>query len=131
MRKALSLFVKAAVTLLLLYFTLASVNMRAVMDRLSQIDLRWVALGLILLFVQIVLLALRWRQVVLRCGANLPSPQSLRFTMIGAFFNQTLPSSVGGDAVRIWLLRKETNWRVAAYSVFLDRVVGVVVLAGL
>ena len=101
------------------------------MQRLSQIDLRWIGLGLLLLLVQIVLLSARWRQVIIRCGADLLFPQALRFTLIGSFFNQTLPSSVGGDAVRIWLLRKQTNWRVAAYSVFLDRVIGVVVLAAL
>jgi uncharacterized membrane protein YbhN (UPF0104 family) len=33
--------------------------------------------------------------------------------------------------MRIWLVAKPTNWRIATYSVFLDRVVGVTVLAGL
>ena len=31
--------------------------------------------------------------------------QSLRFTLIGAFFSQTLPSTIGGDAARMWFLR--------------------------
>jgi uncharacterized protein (TIRG00374 family) len=51
--------------------------------------------------------------------------------MIAAFFNQTLPSSIGGDAIRVWLVGKHANWRVAAYSVLLDRVVGTVALASL
>ena len=54
---------------------------------------------------------------------------ALRFSMIGQFFNQTLPSSIGGDATRIWLLGRRTGWRAATYSVLLDRVVGVVALA--
>ena len=33
--------------------------------------------------------------------------------------------------MRIWLAAKPSNWRTATYSVFLDRVIGVVVLAGL
>jgi hypothetical protein len=49
--------------------------------------------------------------------------------MAGLFCNQTLPSSVGGDAVRIWTAGKQTNWRIATYSVLIDRVVGVVSLA--
>ena len=49
--------------------------------------------------------------------------------MIATFFNQTLPSSVGGDAMRIWFLGKQSNWRVASYSVLLDRMIGVVALA--
>jgi hypothetical protein len=129
MRKALPLLIKAAVSGLLLYFTLAAVNIGAVKDRFSQIDARWIALGLLLLLIQVFVLALRWRQIVIRCGAGLPLPQAFRLSMIATFFNQTLPSSVGGDAVRIWLLGKQSNWRVAAYSVFLDRVIGVVALA--
>lgn len=131
MRKALSLLIKAAVSGLLLYFTLAAVNIGAVKDRLGQIDPRWIGLGLLLLLVQVFVLAVRWRLIVIRCGANLPLPQAFRFSMIAVFFNQTLPSSVGGDAIRIWLVGKQANWRVAAYSVFLDRVIGVVALAAL
>ena len=68
---------------------------------------------------------------MIRCGTALTLARSFRYSMIGAFFNQTLPSSVGGDAMRIWLVGKHANWRAAAYSVFLDRVVGVVALASL
>jgi uncharacterized protein (TIRG00374 family) len=129
MRKALSLVVKVAVSALLLYVALRSVDIASVKDRFSQIDLRWIGIGLLLLLVQVFVLAMRWRLIVIRCGANLPLPQAFRFSMIGAFFNQTLPSSVGGDAVRIWLVSKQANWRVAVYSVLLDRVVGIVALA--
>jgi glycosyltransferase 2 family protein len=129
MRRILSLVIKAAVSGLLLYFALNLVNLGTVASRLSQIDLSWIALGLLLLAVQTFLLALRWGQIVAACGATLPLARLFRFSIIAMFFNQTLPSSVGGDAVRIWLAGKQTNWRIAAYSVFLDRVVGVVALA--
>lgn len=129
MRKALSLLAKVVVSGLLLYFALSAVNRSAVIGRLSQIDLRWVGLGLLLLLLQVFVLALRWQQIVVHCDAKLPLAQAFRFSMIATFFNQTLPSSVGGDAIRIWLVGKQANWRVAGYSVFLDRVIGVVALA--
>ena len=50
--------------------------------------------------------------------------------MIGAFFNQTLPSSIGGDAVRLWLVnRTGAGWRAATYSILTDRAVGLIALA--
>jgi uncharacterized membrane protein YbhN (UPF0104 family) len=131
MRKLLALLIKAAASGLLLYFAFSAVNIDAVKDRFSQIDPRWIGLGLMLLLVQVFLAALRWRRIIVQCGADLSLAQSSRINMIAAFFNQTLPSSVGGDAVRIWLLGKRTNWRVAAYSVLLDRVIGVVALAAI
>ena len=50
--------------------------------------------------------------------------------MIGTFFNQTLPSAIGGDAVRLWLVaRAGAGWRAATYSIFVDRAVGLIALA--
>jgi uncharacterized membrane protein YbhN (UPF0104 family) len=46
------------------------------------------------------------------------------------FFNQTLPSSIGGDAVRLWLVaRAGSGWRAATYSIFVDRAIGLIALA--
>lgn len=131
MRNAVSLLVKAGVSGFLLYFALNFVNIGTVTSRLSRIEPGWLALGMLALAVQILLLAIRWRQVVIQCGVELPLPTMFRISMIALFFNQTLPSSVGGDAMRIWLIGKQANWRIATYSVLLDRVIGVVALAAL
>jgi glycosyltransferase 2 family protein len=129
MRRALSVLVKLTFSGLLLYLALNWVNIGTVASRLSQIELRWMALALLLLLLQTLLLTMRWQKIIGQCGADLPLRQLFRFSMIALFFNQTLPSSVGGDAMRIWLAGKQTNWRIAAYSVLIDRVVGVVSLA--
>jgi uncharacterized protein (TIRG00374 family) len=45
--------------------------------------------------------------------------------VIGIFFNQVLPSTVGGDSVRIWLLsRGYAPIEVSVRSVVLDRILG-------
>ncbi len=129
MRRALSLLIKLAISGLLLYLALNWVNLGTVASRLSEFDPRWIALGLLVALTQIVLLALRWQTILAQCGTGLPFAQALRFCTIAMFFNQTLPSSVGGDAMRIWLVGKRGNWRIAAYSVLIDRVVGVTALA--
>jgi glycosyltransferase 2 family protein len=129
MRKALSLAAKAAVSGLLLYFALNLVNIETVAGRLSRINPVWIALELLILLVQTFFLSVRWREIMIACGADLPLARLFRFSMIATFFNQTLPSSVGGDAMRIWLTGKQTDWRVAAYSVLIDRVVGMIALA--
>jgi len=44
--------------------------------------------------------------------------------------NQVLPSTVGGDGARIWLFaRQGAGWATATYSVLIDRIAGVFVLA--
>jgi uncharacterized membrane protein YbhN (UPF0104 family) len=128
MRRALSVLIKLTISGLLLYLALNWVNIETVASRLSQIDPRWIAFGLLLLLMQTLLLTVRWQEIIGQCGAGSPLGQ-FRFCVAGLFFNQTLPSSVGGDAVRIWMAGKQTNWRIATYSVLIDRVVGVVSLA--
>jgi uncharacterized membrane protein YbhN (UPF0104 family) len=129
MRKVISLLLKAAVSLLLLFFALKLVDAGTVASRLARIRPAWAAFGVLVLLAQTFLQAVRWRQIVSACGAELPLSRLFRYSMIAMFFNQTLPSSVGGDAMRIWLVGKQSNWRVAGYSVFLDRAIGVVALA--
>jgi uncharacterized membrane protein YbhN (UPF0104 family) len=60
----------------------------------------------------------------------MPFHAAFRFTMIGTFFNQTLPSTVGGDIVRTWFLaRAAGHWKAAVYATFVDRAVGLIWLA--
>jgi uncharacterized membrane protein YbhN (UPF0104 family) len=132
MQRLWSLAAKGAVSALLLYLCLRSIDVRSIGDRLSQIDPAWFVAMLAVLWLQIALLALRWRQIVHVAGAALRPETALRYTLIAMFFNQTLPSTVGGDAARVLLLgRSGAGWKIAGYSVLIDRGVGLFALAAL
>ena len=130
MRRTLLLLTKAATSILLLYFSLRWVNVGVLAERLSRFEAGWVALGFLLLTAQVVLVAARWREIATICGTTLAFNSAFQITFIATFFNQVLPSTVGGDGARIWLFaRKGAGWASATYSVLIDRVVGLVVLA--
>lgn len=130
MRRALSLVAKATISILLLYLSLRSVDVGTLGARLSRFESGWGVLALLLLTVQVVLFSERWRRISLTCGAQLPFVLGLQISFIAVFFNQVLPSTVGGDGMRIWLLgRKGAGWARAGYSVLIDRIVGIFVLA--
>jgi glycosyltransferase 2 family protein len=130
MRGIVAIAAKAAISGLLLWLALARVDWFAVGERLRQIDAWWSAMVMVALLVQLVLFALRWRQITLRSTAGFTVHQAVRFSLIAMFFNQTLPSTFGGDAARIWLLsRTGAGWKAATYSVLIDRLVGLLVLA--
>jgi uncharacterized protein (TIRG00374 family) len=130
MRRLLAILVKLAISALLLYLSVRRVDLESIGQRLGGLDLRWIAFILVVLCIQMFLSALRWRKIVAVCGAEMLPALALRYTFIGLFFSQVLPSTVGGDAARIWLLaRGGAEWRIAIYSVLIDRVVGVSALA--
>lgn len=130
MRRLLSFLLKASVSATLLYLSLRRVNLEAIGQQLGRLDWTWAALSVLIACIQVPLAAWRWREIVITCNSKLPQATALRYTVIGQFFSQVLPSTVGGDAVRIWLLaRGGAGWQTAIYSVLIDRVIGVTVLA--
>ena len=136
MRKLLTFALKAVVSCVLLYFAFSHVKFDVVGQQLGHLNYGWLAAAILILIAQLALGALRWQRIVLHGEAPDAPPftiaRALRYGFIAGFFNQTLPSTVGGDAVRIWLLgRDQGGWQVATYSVLIDRMVGVLVLASL
>jgi uncharacterized membrane protein YbhN (UPF0104 family) len=130
MRQILLSALKILISLALLYLALRKVNLSELASRIDLTSLGWIGLAIAVMFLQILVGALRWCQVSAECGAPLTARQSMRYNMIGTFFNQTLPSSIGGDAVRLWLLaRNGAGWRTATYSIFVDRAIGLIALA--
>ena len=130
MRRILLSAIKILVSAALLYLALRKANFSDLASRLDVASIGWLGLAIAATFLQIFVGVLRWRAVSAECGAPLTTKTAMRYNLIGAFFNQTLPSSIGGDAVRLWLVaRAGAGWRAATYSIFVDRAIGLVALA--
>jgi glycosyltransferase 2 family protein len=130
MRRILFSTIKITISAALLYLALRNVDLPQLVSRINARSLGWIALAIAVTFLQVFTGVLRWREIGAQCGAPLATQQAMRFNMIGAFFNQTLPSSIGGDAVRLWLVaRGGAGWRAATYSIFVDRAIGLIALA--
>jgi uncharacterized membrane protein YbhN (UPF0104 family) len=130
MRRILFSTIKIVISAALLYLVLRKVNLADLAARINFASLGWIGMAIAVTFLQIFVGVLRWREISAECGAPLPTKQAMRFNLIGTFFNQTLPSSIGGDAVRLWLVaRGGAGWRAATYSIFVDRAIGLIALA--
>src|SRR5256714_619265 len=127
MRRILFSTIKILVSVALLYLALRKVNLLELAYRINVASLGWIGLAIAVTFLQIFAGVLRWREIGAECGAPLATRQAMRFNVIGAFFNQTLPSSIGGDAVRLWLgARGGAGWRAGTYSILVHRPLGLV-----
>ncbi len=130
MRRILFSTIKIVISAALLYLALHKVDLADLASRINIASLGWIGLAIAVTFLQIIVGVLRWREISAECGAPLPTKQAMRFNLIGTFFNQTLPSSIGGDAARLWLVaRGGAGWRAATYSIFVDRAIGLIALA--
>lgn len=123
---------KAAITIFIIWLVLSHVELGPVAARLRRLGPLQVIIGLLPFAVQLALGAERWRVICARLGVGLRFGAALQITTIGTFFNQTLPSAVGGDAMRVWLLTKDrVGFGKALNTVLCDRVFALVVLVGL
>jgi uncharacterized protein (TIRG00374 family) len=119
--------IKLLITIAIFYYLFLNINFHELWAILAKSHGGWILLALILQLGSTYLAAYRWFKI----SKLLIFKESLSFYVQsyfkGTFFNQVLPSSIGGDAVRmIDLTRKGYDKKEALYGVFVDRVVGLV-----
>lgn len=120
---------KLGVTIALVAYLLGKVDLAPVLTQIRSMQLGVAAIALATLFFQLTLVSLRWMLVNRLVDADMPFRQVFRLTLIGQFFNQVLPSAVGGDAVRAWLSSREgVPLGRAVTAIVCDRAVALVVL---
>ncbi len=124
-----ALAVKLLVSLGLLALLARAVDLRSVAGLLLGLPL-WAALGAVAGMLGVTLAsALRWWLILRALGTPLPLARATELMFIGTFFTQVLPTSVGGDAVRIWqVTRLGVPFKRAFTGVTLERVSGLLAL---
>lgn len=71
------------------------------------------------------LMAWRWQILLNTKGYQYPLSTLIRFYFIGFFFNNLLPTAIGGDVVRaVKLSRRKIAKRTAVSSIFMERLMG-------
>src|SRR4030095_16732349 len=76
-----------------------------------------------------VLYAWRWHVLLNAAGVEPPFSVTMRQYFIGIFLNNFLPSTVGGDVEKVYLLGREYGYRRVTASIMLDRLLGIGMLA--
>jgi uncharacterized membrane protein YbhN (UPF0104 family) len=73
----------------------------------------------------------RWRLIVRAAGINCPFTRLLTIYFEGMFVNLCLPTSIGGDVLKVLRVGGSQEKRVAAATVVADRASGIVALTAL
>lgn len=123
MRRGLILTAKIGFSLVLLWWAQNRFAEEGLLSLYRDISPEFVAAAIAIQAVLTVLLTARWWLAARALGTRLPALAAWRLVWIGQFFNQTLPSSLGGDAYRIWALctRYGATIGFASTSVVVDR----------
>jgi uncharacterized membrane protein YbhN (UPF0104 family) len=119
---------KVAVSAVTLYIVVQAVSSQKIADSLRHATLGWllVAAG-VFLFGQAIS-AQRHFFVIRHLGGRLPRWRVIKIHFVGLWFNQLLPTSLGGDVAKIAMLRGPIGTSLAVRSVIVDRIFGLVII---
>ena len=128
-RKFILTILKFAVSGALIYWILQGTNMTEIFAVMGSANLFLILIATVLKFVGYYISALRWRILLKAQGVKASVAYLFESYMVSGFFNNLLPSIIGGDAVRAY-----DSWRVgtgktgAVAVIFVDRFLGLVAL---
>jgi uncharacterized membrane protein YbhN (UPF0104 family) len=128
MRKHLGTILKVGITVAGLAIIITSMDWRHIVQTLAQIRWFWAALALILIIGSLFLRALRWQVLLHGLGVTVPFKRLSSLYFIGNFFNAFLLSGFGGDVMRVVEVSRNIPLNVAAGTVLVDRLSGLLML---
>ena len=124
------IIVKVFVSVLLIKIMFDIVDFDSTLILLKKMNLIFFLMALVVMAIGIFITNLRWQVILNHLGVSIKFFMLLKYLWIGFFFNQTLPSSIGGDAFRAYYLWKREHLSIGLSSmgVVLDRYIGLVSL---
>lgn len=123
------LLVKVATSTILLAWIVSRASFSEILAAFSSASIPLLLAAYALTVVGTMLTVSRWRLLLRAQGAPLPFLRLLHSYLVAMFFNNFLPSTVGGDASRAYDCYRMTGGnRRAMSSVVLDRLLGLLAL---
>jgi glycosyltransferase 2 family protein len=113
----------------LLAILLRQTDTRALLSQLREMDVGWGMAALGVYGAMLVTSAWRWRLLLRAQTVNVGFARLTQSFMVATFFNNFLPSNIGGDVVRVADTAREAGSKTLATTIVLvDRVIGLAAL---
>lgn len=117
--------IKLIITIIILYIILRVINTDKLLSILYDIKIPFLLLAILFQFLSNLVASFRWNLIMTSLDFKEKLAVYIKSYFKGTFFNQALPSSIGGDAIRVLELgAKGYSKREAFYGIFIDRIIG-------
>ncbi len=126
--KKLKFLAKLSVSAVLIFVLFHKINLSRFEDMLFKIGLlKFFLLSLLYIFSQVVS-SVRWSFVIESLNEKMAVSELLRAYFLGMYANLFLPSIIGGDAIKAYVVSKKIGLRKSISSIFLERYNGLMAL---
>lgn len=126
--KLLQLF-KIVISVGLITFLVWKISPGKLIPYISNMNLTYLLIALAVFFASSLLGSLQWSLLLNAGGVRLMFLKAFRLYFVGLFFNNFLPTNVGGDAMKIFDVTRSGNDPHQVFAItLLDRVIGISML---
>ncbi len=116
------------ITVILFYLILKNIDVNVVLATIIKANI-WGLVGVFFIFILFfLLLIIRWQILLYAQGIKYPLLYIVNSFMIAYFFNNLLPTTIGGDVFRVMYTRNRANVSKATSTVIVDRMGGFLAL---
>lgn len=129
MRKKILTLSKILVSIALLGYLVVTIDITSVIRVISSTNPGYLAIAFLLILSGVVLSALKWKLLLGAIGVHISLLLAVKYYFIGLYFNNFMPTSIGGDVVRIHETAKASGHKTeVALSVLTERILGLLAL---
>jgi uncharacterized membrane protein YbhN (UPF0104 family) len=128
-RRKLGLWFRIVASLVMLVVLVTRVDIDTLVPEWTAATPRWIVAAIAMTALGVVLGALRWQAVLTGLERHEKLPALIQYSLAGLFVGNFLPSTLGGDVVRIRRVAgHDGDFATAFASIVLDRLTGMLVL---
>lgn len=126
MNRWLKLLIKIAITVVCLWYVSKKIDFKEAFDTIKHADAFYLVLALVAFVFSKLVSAIRLNIYFRNIDTRLSTQQNIRLYWLGMFYNLFLPGSIGGDAYKVFLLKRRFNgtYKKLSAAVLLDRFSG-------
>lgn len=122
-------WLKLCVSAALLLYLLTLIDFDRLLERLRDVDPRYLVVAYVLLLAQVAFSSLKWQVILRSDGVLMRLPFLIKTYLIGNFISLFLPTSFGGDVYRVIAARGiNQDLAKSTSSVLFDRLTGLFAL---
>lgn len=125
MKKYIKFFIRFTVTVLLILYLFKKIEVKHVLNHLFLINPLIFLSASLLYILSSYISTLRWKIFL---SNEVKVSELFSLYLIGSFFNNVLPGIIGGDVVKIFMIKEKVGLKKAFASVFMERYTGLCAL---
>jgi uncharacterized protein (TIRG00374 family) len=117
-------YLRIVIAIFLLYYLLRKIDWDTSLKVLKNINLYYTFLAFLFFLLFVIISNIRWKMLLSAIKINYSFSYLLKVYFASLFFNNILPTTIGGDVIRIAYTEKEKGLAYAFSTVFVDRAIG-------